>query len=66
VDGREHSWDGIRLNIDNHRIGSLFHRELTVRVEEAGRGDGNIFGVKHHVGEVAEQVLILKGYVVHL
>ena len=57
--------DGIRLDIDNHRIGLFFHTGLTVRVEEAGRGDGNILGVEYRVGEVAEQVLILKRHVVH-
>jgi len=65
VDGREHSLDGIRLDVDNHRIGSFFHTGLTVRVEEAGRRDGHILGVKYRVGEVVQQVLILMGHVVH-
>jgi len=28
VDGWEHSLDGIRLDVDNHRIGSFFHTGL--------------------------------------
>ena len=65
VRGREHSLDGIRLDVDNHRIGLFFHTGLTVPVEKGGRGDGDILGVKYRVGEVAEQVLILKGPVVY-
>ena len=49
IDGREHSLDGIRLDVDNHRIGPLFHTGLTVRVEEAGRGDRVILGVEDRV-----------------
>jgi len=58
--------DGIRLDVDNHGIGLFFHTGLTVRVEEAGRRYGDILGVEYRVGEVVEQVLILKGHVVHL
>ena len=65
VDGRKHSLDGIRLDVDNHQIDAFFHTGLTVRVEKVGCEDGDIFGVKYPVGEVAEQVLILKGHVVH-
>jgi len=65
VDGREHSLDGIRLDVDNHRIGSFFHTGLTVWVEEAGRRAGDILGVEYRVGAVVEQVLILKGHVGH-
>jgi len=65
IDGWEHSLDGIRLDVDNHRIGSFFHTGLTVRVEEACRRDDDVLGVENRVGEVVEQVLILKGHVVH-
>ena len=65
AEGGEHSLDEITLDVDNHRIPSFFHTGLTVRVEKAGCRDGDILGVKYRVGEVAEQVLILQGHVVH-
>ena len=64
VDGWEHSLDGIRFDVDNHRIGSFVHTGLTVRVEETGRRDCNVLGVEDGVCEVIEQVLILMGHVV--
>jgi len=36
INGREHSLDRIRFDVDNHQIGTFFHMGLTVRVEEAG------------------------------
>ena len=45
VDGWEHSLDGVRLDVDNHQIGTFFPLDLTVRVEGAGRGHGDILEV---------------------
>ena len=63
MDGHESSLDGSRLDVNNHRMGTLFETGLTVRVEEVACRDGNVLGVEDGVREVVEQVLILVGHV---
>jgi len=58
-------WTESGSTLTTTELAGFFHTGLTVRVEEVRRGDGDILGVKYSVGEVAEQVLILKGHVVH-
>ena len=59
VDGWKHILDGLRVDIDNHRVGSLLESGSTIRIETAGTEDCDILRVEDRFRQLGHKVGVI-------
>ena len=59
VDGWKQILDGLRIDVDNHRIGLFLESGSTIRIEEAGAEDRDVLGVEDRFRQLGHKVSII-------